>query len=213
MNNKLLFGVILWFSCVLHLTFCSGAFSDISCVAGTQKYRILFGNGILTDIPGAQNSRELTQQLIGDSQRGRPVTYDVVYNYSDGAFGDLLQSLDQKLDEEPDSFTWRNVAIWLGDLWSAENWFTGIVGAIFKKTKDYYAAKGDADLEKHILKYREAVLQGDMVLLVAHSQGNLFGNDAYRRLYSGDRAIPGKSFGIYSVATPANKVGGGGIFN
>jgi hypothetical protein len=52
---------------------------------------------------------------------------------------------------------------------------------------------------------------GNRVLVVAHSQGNLYANAAYGNLASKD-TVPMDAFGIVSVATPASRVAGGGPY-
>ncbi len=61
-------------------------------------------------------------------------------------------------------------------------------------------------LHGHVSTYRTKIAEGKKVLLVAHSQGNLFGNQAYSLLNSRER----QSFGMVSVATVDNNVLGAG---
>ena len=59
------------------------------------------------------------------------------------------------------------------------------------------------DTEAMIKKYRKESFDiNHNVLLVAHSQGNLFGNKMYDLLTNAEK----KKFEMVSVATPANKV-------
>lgn len=64
------------------------------------------------------------------------------------------------------------------------------------------------DLRDQVFTYRKTIDCGAKVLLVAHSQGNFFGNQAYEFLSPIQRA----SFGMVSVATPASYVSGGGPY-
>jgi hypothetical protein len=48
------------------------------------------------------------------------------------------------------------------------------------------------------------------VLLVAHSQGNFYANNFYTTVVDQSGGVPAESLGVYSVATPASYVAGGG---
>ena len=52
-------------------------------------------------------------------------------------------------------------------------------------------------LWKHVKTYQTVIAEGKKVVLVAHSQGNLFGNQAYNFLSTYER----QSFGMVSVST------------
>ncbi len=54
------------------------------------------------------------------------------------------------------------------------------------------------------------MLEGRRILVVAHSQGNLYANAAYTNLAGND--LPMDSFGIVSIANPASYVAGGGPY-
>ncbi len=57
-------------------------------------------------------------------------------------------------------------------------------------------------LKDHLNTYKTKIAEGKKVLLVAHSQGNLFGNQAYSLLNSRER----QSFGMVSVSNVDNNV-------
>jgi len=64
------------------------------------------------------------------------------------------------------------------------------------------------ELIDHVEKYREAILQGQKVLVVSHSQGNFYANLARQILTFQKPAIKMESFGIFGVATPTDNIGG-----
>lgn len=68
--------------------------------------------------------------------------------------------------------------------------------------------KTDQDLATHIGHYKQWIAEGSKVVVVAHSQGNFYANIAYSNLTEEEKA----SFGIVSVANPANFVAGGGPY-
>jgi hypothetical protein len=57
-------------------------------------------------------------------------------------------------------------------------------------------------LKEHVTTYKTKIAEGKKVLLVAHSQGNLFGNQAYSLLNSREQ----QSFGMVSVANVDSNV-------
>jgi len=59
-----------------------------------------------------------------------------------------------------------------------------------------------------VTKYRTTIAEGKKVLLIAHSQGNLFGNQAYKLLTPSEQS----SFGMVSIANVDNNVLGNSSF-
>ncbi|MBI3633405.1 MAG: lamin tail domain-containing protein, partial [Candidatus Vogelbacteria bacterium] len=83
-----------------------------------------------------------------------------------------------------------------------------VVQKMFENQKD-----SDYDIEEMISTASEKV-QTQKLLLVAHSQGNFYANDFYDSVVKSGTGgdIPAKSLGIYAVATPADRVAGGGAW-
>lgn len=75
---------------------------------------------------------------------------------------------------------------------------------LFYETSDY-------DLT-NMLNDMSSKVKTEKVLLVAHSQGNFYANDIYDSLASRLGGIPSESVGVYGVASPADKVSGGGSY-
>ena len=69
----------------------------------------------------------------------------------------------------------------------------------------------DSDARLHAAKYKQNIGMCRKVLIVSHSQGNFYANQAWRLIYgSQTEGIAHnrlKLLGIFSVATPANQVG------
>jgi hypothetical protein len=55
-------------------------------------------------------------------------------------------------------------------------------------------------------------MEGNRVLVVGHSQGNLYANSAYTNLAYDENNLPMEAFGIVAVATPSGLVAGGGPY-
>lgn len=63
----------------------------------------------------------------------------------------------------------------------------------------------DADLQRHVQRYRGAILEGKKVMIASHSQGNFYANAAYY-------AVNSRSIGIVGAAVPASEIAGGGPY-
>ena len=175
------------------------AFAQQSCQAAPEKFQVVFGNGILTTTEGAWASLRALKAELGSSYSGQEIGYDLAYNYSHNAFFDLLQSLDQLFTQ----YT-SQLLQWLYGIGIVPDWFNVIQQKILNAEYQFNAS----ELTAHVEKYREAILQGKKVLVVAHSQGNFYVNQAKQILSSQQPSVPMGSFGIFGVATPANNVGG-----
>lgn len=94
-------------------------------------------------------------------------------------------------------------------------------GGDIVKTLKQIAADGevvdDYDLSE-MLRSASDKVKSRKLLLVAHSQGNFYANALHRRMVQGVRpdrsvgAVPKESVAVYSVATPASFVAGGGEY-
>ena len=168
------------------------------CPRPDERFAVFFGNGILTAPEGATRSLDTLADAVGNTVSGYPVRYDLAYNFSDGAFLDLLQSLDQTLAQ----FTSQTM-LWLQGRGMVPGWFSDLISRLLQTEYQINAP----ELQDHVRKYREAIGHGQKVQVVSHSQGNLYVNQAKQLL----QALPGvdmRAFGIFAVATPASNVGG-----
>ena len=107
---------------------------------------------------------------------------DYAYNRTDGKIIDLLESMVQKIDGT-----------------GIENLHKYIKRATLLARLMTQKAH-DSDLSRQVAQYKESIKRGHKVLLVAHSQGNLFGYEAYGKLDSWMKDY----FEAVSVATPMN---------
>ena len=61
-----------------------------------------------------------------------------------------------------------------------------------------------------MLKSASEKVKTQKILLVAHSQGSFYANSFYDSVADKPNSVPVESVGVYSVATPASRVAGGG---
>lgn len=96
--------------------------------------------------------------------------------------------------------------LWLNDVadYLVPDWYIDMMESFYRWEYQVNAS----ELTDHVEKYREGILQGQKVLVVSHSQGNFYINQARQILASQQPSVPMESFGIFGVATPANNIGG-----
>lgn len=193
--KTLIVSLILLFFCVCPVR------AEQSCIAADEAFRVVYGNGILTTQEVASNGRTQLAEALGSSHNGQEIEFDLAYNHTEGPFSDLLQALDQHLAQ----YT-RETLQWLHGIGAVPDWFLAMQERLLLA---HYQANAP-ELTDHVQKYREAILQGRKVLVVSHSQGNFYANQARQILASVQPQVPMDSFGIFSVATPADQVGGAG---
>ena len=129
------------------------------------KTDVYFGNGILTTPPQARYNAYVVLQSAVMSLYGSEAEYkkhigkvSYAYNRTIGQIGDLFESAYQIIDLQE--------LVDIGANWILDD----------KKTIH------SLDLEDQVDKYEASITNGHKVLVVAHSQGNLFAQEAYERL-------------------------------
>jgi predicted small integral membrane protein len=125
------------------------------------KTDVYFGNGILTKERDAKFNAEVVLKSaiikkLGKDYNKRIGKVSYAYNRSDGQIIDLLESLMQKVDGTglTSINKWTQVAALVAGLMTQE--------------------AHDSDLDLQIRQYKASIETGHRVLVVAHSQGNLF---------------------------------------
>lgn len=86
------------------------------------------------------------------------------------------------------------------------------VGDLFDAVaQGLFGQKSDYDLTE-ILNDASQKVNTQKLLLVAHSQGNFYANNFYDKVAGIEGGVPTQSIGMYGVASPANRVAGGGQY-
>jgi len=157
------------------------------------KTDVYFANGILTNEGTASSNALLLKfSIIEKRYKGNIKEYKKhigkvkeAYNETHfGGLGDLLESLAQKL----------GVQGHIDDLASFFSPFSSLI----QKTSH------DRNLETQIASYADSIVHGHKVLVVAHSQGNLFTYEAREKLLFGSKlGWASKYFQVVSIASPA----------
>jgi uncharacterized delta-60 repeat protein len=176
-----------------------------------SPYVIAYGNGIANSFEEAQTSRVALKTHYGTSAPdGGQILYVNAFATSvfDGC--DLYEVYLQK-HQPGDSW---------GEFWKIVHGFVGTLSPTLTQAVDDALAAcastvnsqmsgsdyTDADLENQVALYRGIITGGRRVLIVAHSQGNLYANLAYSKIKK-DSSLPnGNNIAIVAVASPANSV-------
>lgn len=185
------------------------------CQTCTQITTIFYVNGVWQQKIDAEKAlyfqleHRIENRIAGTSVSGC-VNYEVAYNQTDTKAADLIQALSQiYLDNSFLPQFWR----WWASLDPAPDEFQALAKAQ-AASLDLAAYVLAPELQQHVALYSAAIgsQHENKVVLVAHSQGNLYANEAYNILVYGQNPVPPSSISIVSVATPASAVAGNGPY-
>jgi hypothetical protein len=199
-NKKLqnLFCVIL----SLLLTLCStqralAEASNATDICTDQGMAFIFFNGVQTTPDEADTALQEFKRLHGStSPTGDKILYEYMYNYSNG-FEDFVETFEQRLLEQEGLLEGR-FELFFEALKGDGPWWSRIIDSvaeaagILKGFVDWYEAAAiqqlttlfgnpptEVNYAEHKARLDNRILEGKKLLLVAHSQGNLFVNAAY----------------------------------
>lgn len=170
-----------------------------------KKTYVFYGNGMFNDQEYAtKNYKALERELrkVQELPEDQWI-FDVSYNHDEKLFS-IFQVFRQREGERASTF-WR----WISGLSIAPDWFREKALELASHS-DLAMAVRDADLRRHIQRYKTVLMEGGRVLVVGHSQGNLYANAAHTNLAHDPDNLPMDAFGLVAVATPSGRVAGGG---
>ena len=185
-----------------------------NCSAGGAK--IYFGNGVMNTFDDAVISSWLLEQAV-KSQIGQSksidqaclsfdVAYDSEFLNSSGVPQKIIDAALQIAVSSGLQKTAELVAkiwMWFSNTIGAPTWFDqGVQNVLTTATVIF-----QPDLQTQLSGYNNDISAGNKSIVVAHSQGNLYANEAYNKL----QPTP-VQFNLISVATPADHVAGGGPY-
>lgn len=174
-------------------------YAQTTCPQPAHTIAVFFGNGIDTSRKSATRSLDRLYEEIGDTYNGLRVRYDLAYNKTSGKMLDLIQSAAQAEIQ----FS-SDVMGWLNGIGVAPDWFAKWHESLLAEVSTVVAI----EVVDHVQRYSDAILMGQKVMVVAHSQGNYYVNEAKKLLMQSLTATQLRSFAIFGVAVPANNVGG-----
>jgi hypothetical protein len=165
-------------------------------IAGAQvKPDIYLATGVLT---AERNTDEALKSLRNQIRSANPGLFNeedfkAAYNTSDG-FWDFIEAASQLFAQNGWSMYWNSFV-------------TAVNGSLAQLYIDYFkniSNNHNIDLTEQIKNYKNSINAGNLVIVIAHSQGNYFTNEAYDTLSKCQQ----RSFYMLGVANPADHVSG-----
>jgi hypothetical protein len=172
--------------------------SDAS-ICDTKETIIFYGNGVSTikkEAFKAKESLKMNLKNIMLPEDFELLAFDLAYNNTHALPLDLFESTIQFLTNNTRRF-WHIIF--------DHEIIPDPVAETFLLLSDalnYSALITTDSLRDHVKTYQNAIDEGKRIILVAHSQGNLYGNQAYNLLTNQEK----QSFGMVSVANVDNNV-------
>ena len=202
---------LFWGALLLMLPNLASAADGATC---RQVSKVYFGNGVNVTRLEAE---EALWPLAGlaDEAGIDDAEVALAYNPTDGLLLDIVETLKQKAAED-DRFSWfvannilgytlRGLAIPSPIARKYAPLVATIQNAVndaLSKASGQQTAFYDSTVGEHVSQYLADISAGNRVLVVAHSQGNLYANSALG-LLSAAAPAQAQFFGISAVATPA----------
>lgn len=184
------------FSAICLMTPIYGYASDLTC---KPHLKVLYGNGMQSSVLDAKRSsnvlKEAIEERIRSSENERRISHGRVINPSEN-IGDFFESLDQKLNVE-ESQLW----LYLSGVETMPKEMKDILTNLATKSVEI-SYDVQPELRNHVNIYDAALLEGNKVVVVSHSQGNLFANQAFNHIHPQYR----DAWGMVAVANPASYV-------
>lgn len=177
------------------------------------NYSVIYINGIWTT--DARSAALELQKAIGATYNGQTVKVSIAYNKTHGKTSDLADVFRQKLNEYPGVASELLIKAFTSGIVS------GLPDSLVESIRAYNIGKireagsvgySDDDLRDIVGFIRGSITENQKILLVPHSQGNLYANSAYATVTSGADAIPSGSIRIFGIASPASYVAGSGDY-
>jgi hypothetical protein len=179
------------------------------CLIG-KKTMFVFSNGMLNGENGIDDSTKAMEGLVRDlilhhDNNGTPIfdideTYDFASAKNIFSLSQLYQVMSQRNYAEK-----TQAYDWLRDIVKKPDWVTDEeeqgISDLLSQTPSY----NDSKLVKMVGQYMAYLDAGQRVIIIAHSQGNMYANMAYDRIVSLQPEYS-NSIGVVSVASPDKRL-------
>lgn len=150
------------------------------------RYEVIHINGVVTNSAGAQSNVNRLAQVYGNSHNGHLIAYALAYNRTRGLPLDLYQSMLQVIADFPGA----TFSDWIASALAGMGVGTVTIDKMRSISQRFADANGftrppqyqDQDLADIILAIRQNHMRYGKLLLVPHSQGNLYANLVYDQL-------------------------------
>jgi hypothetical protein len=157
---------------------------------------VIFINGVQSTFDDSVASMLVLKGNLKAKKLDKNFVYGNAYNTSNGFFSDLWQVFQQKNNETQDA---KNFWRMLDGGTAQAGWMSQ---AIYDKYLNAFSSSSMPELPEHLKIYRQYLAEGRKLVLVAHSQGNLYANAEQNMLISGPKNMQGKVSSV-GTASPA----------
>lgn len=202
------------FALLLSTLFASSLSAQGAPCADGSTTKIYYLNSSWQSKYEAEKGRILLERAYGQALSAQypdqRFAFRLAYNYDATLVRDGIQAVGQKLTEIADPATDTLTAEQYLDLYLAGKSFESRTPAaalpLVATIEDFLAGRITAAVNAsgHIQKYNADLQEGSRVLLVAHGQGNLYGNQAMSNLMGGF----GTNIGMIGLGTPDSAIFG-----
>ncbi|MBC75719.1 MAG: hypothetical protein CME64_06865 [Halobacteriovoraceae bacterium] len=185
---------------------------------GDTSLEVLYLNGVLTKWSGAIKSRNNIHTLVKndhDKTRISPngvedICYKYIYNQNRGIY-DFVEVLAQKIREADSNLNEKEVYKKVAEYWfSDRGWLANMPGDFPEKLKEAEIQRVQSTeystLHSDVAAVVSTDLQKRSVLVVSHSQGNLFANLLYEELKNGPNIERLKHYANLQVGSAASHI-------
>lgn len=181
--------------------------------AAAPRTAIFFVNGVTTTLDEARlNAGKLELEFLNRLPSMAPAVqanchvFSLNYNPTAGEVNDFLEATQQQLGISPATF-------WL-QLEGLGLFTPSVIRDALQGPMTDLSRIDSATIERHAATYREQIASPSCrrVLVVPHSQGNLYTNAAYDLLFDKLPSPPVGALKIVGVASPAQTVRGSGLY-
>ena len=204
---------LAWMVCLCPSTADAQVTTQVACQnPAAPRIVIVYVNGVTTTLDEARvNAGKLERELLA-GLAGFPATvqafcyeFQLSYNPTDGEVRDLAEAGQQRFGLSPTAF-WQGL--------NSVTVLSPLLGDLQRAMTD--ASQIDqATIQRHADRYRQQIVPPSCrrVLVVPHSQGNLYTNAAFDLTFAAPAPIPpAGTLKIVGVATPDSLVKGNGRY-
>lgn len=181
-------------------------------------YSVFYINGVGASQSAAEVSRAQLQALIGPQFEGERVAFRYLHNQTHWYVRDVLEATLQLINEQiggrleflfailsgTNALLERLISLWEPSIPQLRSIVGQIRATVLNRTATFVGQEVQLT-EQQLANFSSEVYNrlssGDRVLIVAHSQGNLFANEMIRRIRP---TLTSESLGVVHIATPSS---------
>ncbi|MGB5966407.1 MAG: hypothetical protein WBF77_08135 [Sulfurimonadaceae bacterium] len=169
----------------------------------------------MTDEKNATKGRDLIRDTVLIEQydgnlvkMNKELNFKTAYNQTYGFSGDIYEAYLQLANESDGWLSFYGfISYVFGNTGNDSDWYNQALALITEDMTEAMIKQAyEADLSVQIRDYKDSISLGHGVIVVSHSQGNLFTNDAYKNVTQNDGSWRKNYFTAVAVASPATKL-------